>query len=53
MFRVGLRYLSRMLDLASKMDNMFKAVSTEADPNPKGSRKSAPKKRKLDKDTSQ
>ncbi|CAE7226378.1 unnamed protein product [Symbiodinium sp. CCMP2592] len=35
----------QMLDLANKMDNMFKAVSMEADANPKGSRKSALKKR--------
>ena len=41
----GFRYQTRMLDLANKMDNMFKAVSIDADPNPKGARTSALKKR--------
>lgn len=41
----GFRYQTRTLDLANKMDNMFKAVSIDADPNPKGARKSALKKR--------
>ena len=42
------RYQTRMLDLANKMDNMFKAVSVEADSNPKGARKPAGKKRPRD-----
>ena len=37
-----------MLDLANKMDNMFKAVSVEADSNTKGARKPAGKKRPRD-----
>ncbi|CAE7836355.1 unnamed protein product [Symbiodinium necroappetens] len=35
----------RMLDLACKMDNMFKAGSVDADSNPKGGRRSGGKKR--------
>ena len=44
----SLRYQTRMLDLANKMDNMFKAVSVEADSNTKGARKPAGKKRPRD-----